>query len=291
MTPEDRLRSALRHRADHVEPATDGLARIEERLMDADRNTNRNRVLLGVGTAAAVIAVVLGAAVLADDEKEVNTAGSTSTTPTTTTAVVPTTDDGTESTTTTVFVPTLDPAVPVWPLAHTSQRFTDPVGAARSFATDFVGMTGPLVGGFQAGDARSGEVAVQPQAGGPVTTVLVRMLEDDTWFVIGASTDAISVDNPASGASIGCPARLTGEALAFEGVVQVSVRADQADEPIGAGFVQGGGGPAAPFDGSVDCNLGSLDDGVHYGTIIFSTEGGEDYRIWQFTVVRVALNK
>ena len=288
MTPEDRLRSALRHRADRVEPSTDGLTRIEERLMDAHRNTNRNRVLLGVGTAAAVIAVVLGAAVLADDEKEVDTAGSTSTT---TSAVVPTTADGTESTTTTVFVPTLDPAVPVWPLAHTARRFTDPVSAARSFATEFVGMTGPVVGGFQAGDARSGEVAVQPQAGGPVTTVLVRMLEDDTWFVIGAATDAISVDNPASGAGIGCPARLTGEALAFEGVVQVSMRADWVDEPIGTGFVQGGGGPAAPFDGSVDCDLGSLDDGVHYGTIIFSTEGGEDYRIWQFTVVRVALNK
>jgi hypothetical protein len=170
-----------------------------------------------------------------------------------------------------------------------AQRFDDPVSAARSFAVDFVGMIDPVVGAYQAGDARSGEVPVQPVGNGPVSTVLVRQLEDDTWFVLGATNDDIRLDSPAAGTDIDCPVRLTGEALAFEGVVQVAVRDDVTEEPIGTGTVMGGGGPSAPFDGTVECDLSQLDDGVHHGSIVLSTEGGEDSRIWQFAAVRVAL--
>ena len=73
----------------------------------------------------------------------------------------------------------------VAPGPHTSQRFDDPVAAARSFAVDFVGMTDPVVGEFQPGDSRSGEVPVRGFADGAPSAVLVRQLEDDTWFVIG----------------------------------------------------------------------------------------------------------
>ena len=60
MTPEDRLRQAMESRASRVEPSPDGLSRIEEKLMDAQRSDNRKRLLLGLGAAAAVVAVVLG---------------------------------------------------------------------------------------------------------------------------------------------------------------------------------------------------------------------------------------
>lgn len=284
MTIEDRLRAAITNRTSRVEPSADALNRIEEKLMDAQRSTNRNRLLLGIGATAAAVAVVVGVIALTDDDPQVDTVA-----PTTTTTAVDDTTTTTASTTTTAFAPTVDPSIPVWPRVHTSQRFDDPEAAARSFATDFVGMTDPIVGTFLQGDSRSGEVPVQPRADGPVSTVLVRQLEDDTWFVIGATTDDIRLDTPEARSDIDCPVRLTGEALAFEGTVQVAIRDDYTDEPIGTGFVTGGGGPAAPFDGTVECDLDLLDDGVHFGSIVLTTESGEDGSVWQVVVVRVAL--
>jgi hypothetical protein len=289
MTPEDRLRQAVTHRTERVEPSADAFHQIEEKLMHVQQQDNRTPVLIGLGAAAAIAAVVVGSLILArDDGTPVATDGSTTTSQATTTTVA-------ESTSTTAPFQTVDPALPMYPDPTTSQRFDDPVSVTRSFVVDFLGMIDPVVGAFQAGDARSGEVPVQPTFNGvvqpayPVTTVLVRQLEDDTWFVLGAATDDIRLDAPMPGTRIACPVRLQGEALAFEGLVLVSVLANGVDEPIGTGTVQGGGGPAAPFDGTVECNLDLLDDGVHYGSIILSTTGGEDDRVWQFTAVRVAL--
>jgi hypothetical protein len=284
MTIEDRLRAAITRRTSSVEPSTDALNRIEEKLMDAQRSTNRNRLLLGIGATAAAVAVVVGVIALTDDDPQVDTVA-----PTTTTTATDDTTTTTVETTTTAFAPTVDPASPVWPRVSSSQRFDDPEAAVRSFAINFVGMTEPVVGAFQQGDSRSGEVPVQPRADGPVSTVLVRQLEDNTWFVIGSTTADIRLDSPEALQDIDCPVHLTGEALAFEGVVQVAIRDDYTDIPIGTGFVQGGGGPSAPFDNMVECDLSQLDDGVHYGTIVLTTEGGEDGRPWQVVVTRVAL--
>lgn len=284
MTPEDRLRQAIEARTSRVEPSADALQKIEEKLMETQRNDTSKRLWIGLGSAAAIIAVVVGAlALAADDDDPVVADDSTSTTEGT--SSTPSTED---TTTTTTFAPTVDPSVPVWPRVNSSQRFEDPASAARSFAVDFVGMIDPVVGEFQAGDSRSGEVPVQPRADGPVSTVLVRQLEDDTWFVLGSTTEDIRLDVPAAGTDIDCPVHVTGEALAFEGHVDVAIRADDVDEPIGTGFVTGGGGPSAPFDDEVECDLSQLDAGT-YGSIVLSTVGGEDSRIWQVVVTRVAL--
>ena len=288
MTPEDRLRRAIQSRTSRVEPSAEALQRIENKLMDAERHDKRNRVLLTLGSAAAVVAVVVGALFVAGDDDGQDTQGTTTTSSETTTTR-PTTTSTTETTTTTATPPpAVDPAVPVWPRVHTSQRFDDPVSAARSFAVDFVGMIDPVVGDFQAGDVRSGEVPVQQRTNGPVSTVVVRQLEDGTWFVLGAHTEDIRLDTPAAGTDIDCPVRLTGEARAYEGTVQVAIRDDYTNDPIGTGFVTGSGGPSAgPFDGTVDCLIGS---DLDYGSIVLTTEGGPvEGRIWQFTVVRVAL--
>jgi len=260
--------------------------------MDPYQDDRQKRLLIGLGAAVAAVALVVVAAVVLtrDDRGSVATGSSSSSTDstegTTTTA---------SSTTTEVPFQTVDRALAMYPDPTKSQRFDDPVSATRSFVVDFLGMIDPVIGAFQAGDARSGEVPVQPTANGvagtgyPVTTVLVRQLEDDTWFVLGAATDDIRLDSPVAGTDIDCPVRLQGQALAFEGVVDVSVLADGVDEPIGTGTVMGGGGPAAPFDGTIECNLDQLDDGMHYGSIILGQVGGEDSRPWQFTAVRVAL--
>jgi hypothetical protein len=286
MTPEDRLRQAIGARTSRVEPSADALQQIEEKLMETQRHDTRKRLFIGLGSAAVILAVVVGALALAADDDDPVVADDTTTTEATTSTESTTSTEDTTSTTT--FAPTVDPSVPVWPRVSSSQRFEDPVSAARSFAVDFVGMIDPVVGEFQAGDSRSGEVPVQPRADAPVSTVLVRQLEDDTWFVLGSVTDDIRLDVPAAGTDIDCPAHLTGEALAFEGHVDVSIYADDVDEPIGTGFVQGGGGPSAPFDGEVDCDRSQLDAGT-FGSIMLYTVGGEDGRIWQVVVTRVAL--
>ena len=47
----------------------------------------------------------------------------------------------------------VDTSTAVWPAASSSTRYSDPVSAARGFATDYVGFTDPIVGEFQQGDA------------------------------------------------------------------------------------------------------------------------------------------
>ena len=84
------------------------------------------------------------------------------------------------------------------------------------------GSRDPVVGAFQQGDGRSGEVEVRGFAEGAPTVVLVRQLEDDTWFVIGATTDSIRLATPALGATITSPQPLTGMAYAYEGTVPVA---------------------------------------------------------------------
>ena len=127
--------------------------------------------------AVAVAALVIG--VLADDDEDVSTASTTSaaTTTTTTTSVAITTTTSTPATTTPVDPSATDAAV--WPAPSSGRRFTDPVEAATTFATEFVGFTDPVVGEFLQGDSRSGEVEVRPRADGPVTTVFVRLLGTD----------------------------------------------------------------------------------------------------------------
>ncbi len=145
----------------------------------------------------------------------------------------------------------------VWPEPATESRFTDPMAAATSFAVDLVGFTDPVVGAFQQGDSRSGEIEVRPREDGPVTLVFVRQVAgDDSWWVIGAVTESIEVDEPAPQQAIDDPVRLTGRARAFEGTVGVRIVADGSADPVGEGFVTGSG----------DGTLGAFDAEVRFAT-------------------------
>lgn len=288
MSLDDRLRAAITARTSRVEPSADALHHIEEKLMEAQRDNNRTRLLIGLGSAAAVLAVVVAVIAVTDDDgdQELDVSDTSTTVEETTTSEVTTTTGGT----TTTFAPTVDPANAIWPRVNTSQRFESPMAAVQSFAVDFLGFVDPVMGEYQAGDLRSGEVPIQPRADGPTTTVLVRQLEDDTWFVIAADTADITIEEPAPGADVDCPLRLTGTALAFEGTVDVAIHADFVEEPIGTGFVTGSGSPpAGPYEGEVECDLEQLDDGVHYGVLVLSTTGGEDGQLWTAEVMRIQL--
>ncbi|MGK2947544.1 MAG: Gmad2 immunoglobulin-like domain-containing protein [Acidimicrobiales bacterium] len=284
MTPEDRLRQAIAARTTSVEPSADALQHIEEKLMEAKDDDNRKRLAIGIGAAAAVVAVVVGALVLTGDDDTPVTSDTTTTEQSTTTTEATTTT--VDSTTTTVPFQTVDPARAVFPDPTTSRRFQDPVALVRAFATDLVGYSDPVVGDFMQGDSRSGEVELRGFADGAPTVVLVRLLEDDTWFVIGAVTDSIQLTAPASGDQVSSPLALAGSAHAFEGTVDVRLFADGATEPIAETFVTGrGDGVLGEFTGELTF---TVPPGVTHGVLVLTSGGGLDGAAVYAQVLRVA---
>jgi hypothetical protein len=177
------------------------------------------------------------------------------------------------------------PETAVWPWETSSTRFEAPVEAARSFATEFLGFTAPVLGPFMQGDSRSGEVEVRPRSNGPVSTIFVRQGGDDSWWVTGAANEDITLHDPEVMDEIRSPVRLRGTALAFEGTVQVHIREDGRREPIGVGFVTGGGQEPAAFEETIDFSTPS----APAGAIVLFTQSAEDGQVWQATVVRVQL--
>lgn len=128
----------------------------------------------------------------------------------------------------------------VWPRAQ-SAAYATPAAAARAFATQFLSMRAPVLGSFQRGDSRSGEVAVTPYHGGPVTTVLVRQLtSSNAWWVLGASTHDITIQQPRALSTVGTTFVISGQSTAYEAVVNVSLWSDQVSTPVLRTTVMGG---------------------------------------------------
>jgi Immunoglobulin-like domain of bacterial spore germination len=280
MTPDERLRSAITARTSGIEPASDGLHRIQETLMNTQRDTNRNRLLLALGSAAAAVAVIVGVLALTDDDDR-----TIDTVDTTTTAPELTTSTSEPSTTTVVTPSTVDPGPAVFPDPTTSRRFDDPAAVAQAFATDLLGFSDPLVGDFMQGDSRSGEIEVRAFAQGNPTLVLVRQLEDDTWFVIGAVVESIRLDTPEQGATISSPQALEGAAFAFEGTVNVRLFVDGVAEPIAETFVTGrGDGELGDFTGELTFDLPA---GAEHGVLVLSEASAKDGSTIAATVIRV----
>ena len=234
----------------------------------------RMTIIVAVGVVAALVAAGVVILVTRDDGTSTRVASPPATTATTalvqTTAPIP-----------------ADTSTAVWPTASSTTRYTTPVAAATGFATDFVGFVDPVVGEFRAGDSRSGEVPVKPNATGPETTVLVRQLgNDSTWWVLGASTPNIQVASPAALATISSPVALHGTSTAFEATVDVEIRADGAAQPVGKGFVMGGAnGQMGPFDGSLTFSAPAATGGA----VVFSTHSAETGHVTEATVIRVRL--
>jgi hypothetical protein len=242
--------------------------------LDPEHPQHRARRWIITALVLAVIAVAAALVATRDDGDEPATSSSTT---------APASSETTTSTTTTAGGE-VDRSSAVWPAEGSGIAITDPVAAAQAFAEDFLRMQSPVVGTFRAGDSRSGEVDVQPTADGPITTVLVRQLSgEDTWSVLGASTDLIDLTEPTAGDTIASPVTVTGAALAFEGTVQVEVREDSQADAIGTGYVTGGGDIVRPFEGRIDYAIPVS----HRGALVLFTTSGEDGRVWSATVVRV----
>ena len=171
----------------------------------------------------------------------------------------------------------------MWPTATSSIRYRTPDAAATGFAIDYLYMVNPVIGQFQQGDVRSGEVPVQPSTTGPVTTVLVRELgSDNSWWVLGAGTAAIALTEPVWDASITSPVTLKGSAMAYEGTVQTQVRDDDS-KPLGQGYMTGGSTAMGPFSGS----LAFTKARAKYGAVVLYTTSAETGTVMEASVMRI----
>jgi hypothetical protein len=234
--------------------------------------SNRMRMMFGGGLV--LLLLIAGAVIVltGDDDKD-----KLPSPPTTTTTQ--------RSTTTTTAAPALDTSTAVWPVASSSTRYADPVEAARGFATDYVGMANPVLGEFLQGDSRSGEVEIRPFANGPVSTVFVRQLADDNWWILGSATTNIQATAPAALAAITSPVTLAGTSTAFEAQVNVEIREDGNAQALGSGFVMGGGnGDFGPFQSTLTFNAPSQE----FGSVFFFTVSPEDGGILEAGVLRIA---
>ena len=284
---EDRLRDALADRARTIEPSPGGLDHIEEELMTEPTPTEtRTRWIIGaLSAAAAAVLVLVVVTVVSDDDDDADVAADTTTS--TTAETTTTTDAPTSTTTTTTFAPVVDPYGVAFPSPGTSRRFESPESVAQAYATDVLGFTQLEVGEFRQGDSRSGEVPITDRPDGRETLVLVRRMEDDSWFALGSTTDNITVDQPAAGDAVESPFETTGSALAFEGTVAVQVLAQDDLEVLGESFVTGSGvPPAGPFEGEIEFEPPAEDEP---GIVVYLVHSAEDGHVTEATSFPVRL--
>jgi hypothetical protein len=273
------LREALTARADTIEPSSGGLDRIEEELMTEPPSTGaRNPWVVGaLSAAAAVVLVLVAVAVFADDDGDETDVAADTTTTTTEEPSTSSTETTASTTSTTAFAPLVDPYGVAFPSPETARRFDSPQSVAQAYATDVLGFTELQVGEVRQGDNRSGEVPVTDRAGGRETTILVRQMDDDSWFVLGSTTENVTVDRPFPGDSLESPFETAGTALAFEGTVGVRVLRQDDLEPLGEGFVTGSGvPPAGPFEGEIEFEA---PDEETPGVLVYFVTSPEDGRV------------
>lgn len=299
MNLEQRLRAALRARAERVEPDAAGAwAEVEQRAAAARRARDRRRAAGVLVAAAALVAAVVAAPALFDDDDTVEVGVADSTT--TTEAPTTTTTTATTAPSTTIF-PADEPWPGIWPFTSPSAvadyaedpgagQFLDPESTAAEFARAYLGMPDPVTGAYQPGGPNDGEVPVVPRPGSPMTTtVSVRsFVSGDTvvWVVTGAHSSNIVLDDPDPMTAIDRPVRVAGRASAYEGTVLVEAREDgmELGQRLGHGFVTGSGSSElGPFEGEISYETPSRDAGA----LVLFTESAEDGSVMQATVVRV----
>lgn len=248
---------------------------------------------LPIATVLGLVAVALAIALIVaanDDDTEVSSVE------TTTTVTEPTTE-GTATTSaaesTTTAAPTTaaggavsdeEGATIAWPAPDGGAAYGDPVVLTTDFAEQILGFEDPVVGPYQAGDSRSGEVEVRPLDDGPVTTVGVRRMSDDQLYVLFAATSEVELLLPTPGSAIDHPLQVEGWGRAFEGQVRVAVFDRATSDELGhAFFTASGEGELGPFDGHLEWD----NPGGGWGLAVAAVSGGDATTTWAASAVPV----
>jgi hypothetical protein len=200
------------------------------------------------------------------DSDEAGPTGSTSvTTVASSTSFAPPTTGGSEPTTEasgTTTVAALDqPAI--WPAADVV--LPTPEAAAADFVEAVLGVPAVL-GEYQAGDARSGEIEVfSPGEQTPVSRsrLLVRQLgPDDGWYVIGAVSPDATISTPETNAEVAAgPLTVAGAARGFETTVVVTAFSSGDADAVLDEVVTSGGAFATPEPYTVTVDLARASPG------------------------------
>ena len=194
----------------------------------------------------------------------------------------------TSTTTVTTLPPMAQPESAIWPFASTVTRFDSIILAAQAFATAYLGIVDPIIGAYQQGDGRSGEVPVRATSRGVITTILVRELTSTpSWWVIGASCPDINVTAPSWSNRIFSPVLLKGRSIAYEAVVNVELRQDGTLVPLKRDTVMGGSGVMGPFIKSLTFPSPTSPRGA----LVFRTHSAKDGHVIEASVVRIAFLK
>ena len=160
--------------------------------------------------------------------------------------------------------------------------FATPVEAAEDFVRIALGVP-PVLGEFQQGDVRSGEIEVfAPGEDGSGTTIvrsrlLLRQLgPDDGWFVLGAVNDNASVGVPPEGTEVPAgPVTVEGVARGFEAAVVVAALRPGSAEPLDQVVTQGGA-METPEPYSVTLDLSAAAPGDTVTLLVRGGTGLED---------------
>ncbi len=209
--------------------------------------------------------------------------------PTTTTATSATVESIDQPGTTVTAAPAVeqDPTQPfVWPQLTSEPRFITPEAAARSFAGFLAGYDDPTFSEFRQGDNRSGEIDVQPTPNGPVTVILLRQIgPEDTWAVIGATSENITINRPTAGANLANPITLTGRTKTPDGNLQYALYAHGQTEPIATGNITRTTDELEAFTVTIDWP----DQPTGPGTLRLFTTNPNDGSIQETTIIPVRL--
>lgn len=287
-TTTDRLRRALAARAETIHPEPDGLDRIEERLMARTPLTDTQRwTIAGVAAVATLLIVALFVVSAGEDDDDTDVATDTTTTTAAPEETTTTTTTEPPETTTTTFAPAADPYSVAFPSPLDSRSFEAPPAAARAYATDVLGFTELVLDGPTTTGEGAADVVIRDREDGPATVVSLEQRDDGAWYVIGSQTEEIVVSAPGPGTSLATPFETSGEALAFEGTVEVVVLAQGDFGPLGQGVVTGSGTPpAGPFSGTIE--FASPAEPTP-GVLVYRVRSPEDGRVVQATSLRVRL--
>lgn len=247
--------------------------------------TDAQRWTIG-GLVAVVLLLLVVVLVLASgDDDGAGTASSTTVEQTTTTEAEPASTTEPEETTTTTSAPGVGRFDVAFPSPESSRRFEAPQGAARSYATDVLGFEELVLSELLPADG-GGDVIVQPSEDGPETVVHLLQTED-AWWVTGSDTADVSVAQPVPGTSLASPFETSGQALAFEGNVQVLVLSQDDPAPLGQGVVTGSGvPPAGPFQADITFAPPAEPTA---GVLVYRITSPEDGRVVAATSLRVRL--
>ncbi|MDQ3897561.1 MAG: GerMN domain-containing protein [Actinomycetota bacterium] len=183
--------------------------------------------------------------------------------------------------------------------AGSARTYRDPVATAREFAGRYVGIADPVDFGFRSTGPGAGEVPIgfrysegrrpvaSPQ---PTFTVVLRQLgaqdASGPWTVVEATSPNIVVTTPKELDKVASPVRVTGQAVAFEGHVNVEVREDGmlAGQALGRGFVTGGGDVLRPYSGDIAFRAPTEPAGA---VVLLDRSAADDQGILRAAVVRV----